>query len=173
MKKLLLAFPLLFATAYFLFRAESSARPTRQQNTKYDTITYYLVHKEHYRTNNKKEVYKVNGHVVSKSTYDKYPKDALAVFECKPCYAKVFGKDGKPIHEGHMYTDCPVGYWKAFYPGTSRVKLEGNFRRDSTGKFDTIQSENWCGIHHGTWTYYNQAGKVDSVVNYIDGKRVK
>jgi antitoxin component YwqK of YwqJK toxin-antitoxin module len=135
-----------------------------------DTMKLYSVSTESYSRNGK-TTYKVNGVRVKKQEYDKYHDPLADIGNCKPCYVKTYSKSNELLYEGDQYTDCPVGYWKEYY-SAGKVKLEGHYKSDSTGVWDERNSGMWCAIKHGKWTYYNRSSGVDSVVNYIDGKRI-
>lgn len=162
---------LVIVVTFILMISEQSFGYRNFQQKPADTITYYQVWRQHYKSG-KKDVYKVDGHVVSKRTYDKYPMDDSAIFKCKPCYLKVYGKDMKIKYEGDMYTDCPIGSWTEYHLN-GKPKVTGNFFRDSTINYDTVRSARWCSVRHGEWRYYNQAGKIDSIVHYVNGVRTK
>ena len=136
-----------------------------------DTMKFYSVSTFSSRVNNRVK-YEVDGRRVNKKEYDKYHVPNSKIDACIPCYAKWYSKNDHLLYEGDMYTDCPVGYWKEYYPN-GKVKVEGNFKGDPTNRYDTAHTKEWCNIRDGKWMYFSQSGKIDSVVHYLDGKRVK
>ncbi len=170
--KFILAASLLFMAGAFI-QASSSHVVTTIPATiaSRDTIKFYAV-ALHSETRNGITTYQVNGLPASKTEYDKYKRGYEEIGTCKPCYIRTYSINDSIMYEGDQFTDCPVGYWKEYY-NTGEVKVEGQYKTDETGKWNSKKSDKWCGVKHGKWTYYGQSGTVDSVVHYVNNTRVR
>jgi antitoxin component YwqK of YwqJK toxin-antitoxin module len=135
-----------------------------------DTVKFYAVSLTS-ETRDGKTTYQVDNKQVSKAEYDKYHAAYKNLANCKPCYMRTYTKEEVLLNEGDRYTDCQVGTWKEFYPD-GQIKVLGQFRADSTGKWKEKKSDKWCSIREGEWTYYNATGAIDSAVHYVNNVRL-
>ncbi|MGZ3884984.1 MAG: hypothetical protein ACXVPD_12560, partial [Bacteroidia bacterium] len=114
-----------------------------------------------------KKVYKIDSKVVDKSVYDKYHDAWKDVQNCKPCMLETYDINNKLLFKAVKYTDCPVGEWTSYYP-TGKIKEKGMYRENDTGVWEDLWNSGYC-IKHGTWTYYDENGKMVRQEKYSFG----
>ncbi len=130
-----------------------------------DTTTIYknLESKKFYSVNIYSEnqkgetVYKVNGKIVSKSTYDKYKSKWKNINNCCPCILESYDEDENLISEAVSCTDCRVGWFKTYYKN-GNIELAGKYKENPTGNWDDIWNRGYCSVPDGKWTYFSEDG---------------
>ncbi len=118
-------------------------------------------------TENGKEVYKADGKIIDKATYDKYVEGRKSLETCKPCVLETYNAEGKMLNKAVKYLDCPVGFWYNYYP-SGKIKTIGHYRENESDIWDPLWNAGFC-VKHGTWTEYNEKGKVISFELYDFG----
>lgn len=118
-------------------------------------------------------VYKAGGKDVDKATYDKYSNSSKTMMQCKPCIMETYDKNNKLASRAIKYLDCPVGYWINYYP-SGKIKTIGHYRENESDVWEPLWDAGYC-MKHGTWTEYDEKGKVTNfeIYNYgnlKDGK---
>jgi antitoxin component YwqK of YwqJK toxin-antitoxin module len=116
---------------------------------------------------NGKEVYKADGKVVDKTAYDKFTEGRKAMETCKPCILETYDANEKLVNKAVKYLDCPVGYWYNYFP-SGKIKTIGHYRENESDVWDPLWNAGYC-VKHGTWTEYNEKGKVTSFELYEFG----
>ncbi len=119
---------------------------------KFYTITTETV------TENGTVVYKAGGKVVDKATYDTYTSSTKSMAQCKPCIMETYDNNNKLASRAVKYLDCPVGYWINYYP-SGKIRTIGHYRENESDVWDPLWDAGYC-MKHGTWTEYDEKGKV-------------
>ncbi len=114
-----------------------------------------------------KVTYKVNNKEVDKKTYSMYEVAQNNMKTCKPCLLETYNVEGVLLFKAVQYIDCMVGEWFEYYP-SGKIKVVGHYRENETGTWDQLWDGGYC-IKHGTWTYYDEKGKVTNVEKYSFG----
>lgn len=114
-----------------------------------------------------KKIYKIDNKEVSQAVYDKYHKAWKDVQNCKPCMLETYDANDRLLYKAVKYTDCPVGEWISYYPG-GKIKEKGMYRENESGVWDDLWNSGYC-IKHGSWTYYDEKGKVIREEKYSFG----
>ena len=112
--------------------------------------------------------YYVDCKEVSQTEYLKFKKGKDNIAICTPCVSKTLNKDGTLESIGVMYTDCRVGFWVEYY-SSKKVKVVGYYKENDTGNWDNIWTRGYCSKKNGTWTYYDEDGKITRQEIYKDG----
>jgi hypothetical protein len=122
-----------------------------------------------------KSVYKVNDKIVSKDVHDYYKKGRDAINDCCPCILKTYDEKEVLLNEYVSCGDCPVGYYKEFYPD-GKLKVKGQFKENPTGNWKDINGRGYCLVSDGKWLYYNEKGQ-DHYLHHVEvwdkGKFIK
>lgn len=103
-------------------------------------------------------VYKAGGKVIDKATYDTYTASTKNMMQCKPCIMETYDNNNKLASRAIKYLDCPVGYWLNYYP-SGKIKTIGHYRENESDIWDPLWDAGYC-MKHGTWTEYDEKGKV-------------
>lgn len=144
--------------------------PTTYAQT-FDTLKTYDVFLEQVKTNWGMD-YKVNGKSVSVEKYNYYKMHWNAAYACKPCYLATMDAEDHVLHFALQYQNCLVGVYREFYP-EGGIKVEGQYKTDSTGNFDAFLKQGNCNLRTGKWTYYGEQGSKTKSEIYDNGKLVK
>lgn len=111
-------------------------------------------------TENGVVVYKAGGKVVDKATFEVYTSSSANMTQCKPCIMETYDKNNVLASRAVKYLDCPVGYWINYYP-SGKIKTIGHYRENESDIWDPLWDAGYC-MKHGTWTEYDEKGKVIS-----------
>jgi antitoxin component YwqK of YwqJK toxin-antitoxin module len=114
-----------------------------------------------------KVTYKVNGKEVDKKTYNMYQVTMNNMKTCKPCLLETYDINGTLLFKAAQYLDCMVGEWTEYYP-SGKVKVAGHYRENEHDTWDMLWDGGYC-VKHGTWTYYDETGKVTNSEKYSFG----
>ncbi len=118
-------------------------------------------------TENSKTVYKAGGKIITKAAYDKYTEGRKAMEECKPCVLETYNEKEILVSKAVKYLDCPVGFWYNYYP-SGKLKTIGHYRENESDIWSPLWDAGYC-MKHGTWTEYDEKGKVKSFEIYDFG----
>jgi len=122
-------------------------------------------------TVNGKTIYKANVKEISKDKYDVMMASRSSIAECTPCMLETYDENGKLSTKAVQYKDCYVGSFTAYYPN-GKVKTQGHYRENDTDIWEPLWDNGYC-IKHGTWTEYDEKGKVIKTENYNFGNLKK
>lgn len=111
-------------------------------------------------TENGAIVYKAGGKVIDKATYEIYSASSKSMMQCKPCILETYDRNNVLSNRAVKYLDCPVGYWINFYP-SGKIKTIGHYRENESDIWDPLWDAGYC-MKHGTWTEFDEQGKVIS-----------
>jgi len=112
-------------------------------------------------------VYKAAGKAVDKTIYDKYQSTRKNIETCKPCILETPNENDVLQNRVIKYLDCPVGYWINYYPD-GKIRTIGHYRENDSDTWDPLWDAGYC-IKHGTWTEYDEKGKVIKAERYDFG----
>lgn len=112
-------------------------------------------------------IYKAGGKVIDKVTFDKYAEARKNPENCKPCILETYDANEILVSKAVKYKDCPVGYWYNYYP-SGKIKTIGHYRENESDVWDPLWDAGYC-MKHGTWTEYDEKGKVKSFETYDFG----
>src|SRR5437868_6869233 len=107
---------------------------------------------------NGKVAYQADGKAVDKATYDKYNASMEDFKNCKPCILETYDAKEVLLNRAIKYQDCPVGYWVNYYP-SGKIKTIGHYRENESDIWSPLWDAGYC-MKHGTWTEYDEKGKV-------------
>ena len=116
-------------------------------------------------------IYKAENKIIDKATFEKYKSTRKNIENCKPCIIETFDANEKLIYRAAKYEDCPVGTWITFYP-SGKIKEIGHYRENDTGNWEDLWNSAYC-IKHGSWTLYDEKGKVIKAEKYSFGNLVE
>ena len=114
-------------------------------------------------------VYNVIYEEVEKEDYEKYLKSRIDFEKCKPCWQKIYDKNGFLKWEGLFNTDCPIGEFREYENG--KLLIVSNWR-GTTKEEREVLFLNQCSIKHGVWTYYEN-GIISKTETYLDDKLIE
>lgn len=112
-------------------------------------------------------VYKAGEKIIDKATYDKYVEGRKSLETCKPCIMETYSANEVLVSRAIKYLDCPVGYWLNYYP-SGKIKTIGHYRENESDIWDPLWDAGYC-MKHGTWTEYDEKGKVTNFEIYDFG----
>lgn len=112
-------------------------------------------------------VYKAGDKVIDKATYEKYNSSSGNFKTCKPCVMETYDANEKLQNRAIKYLDCPVGYWINYYP-SGKIKTIGYYRENESDKWEPLWDAGYC-LKHGTWTDYDENGKITKTERYNFG----
>jgi antitoxin component YwqK of YwqJK toxin-antitoxin module len=104
--------------------------------------------------------YMAENKTIDKATYDKYEASVENFKNCKPCIMETYNSKEVLMSRAIKYLDCPVGYWVNYYP-SGKIKTIGHYRENESDIWDPLWDAGYC-MKHGTWTEYDEKGKVIS-----------
>lgn len=111
--------------------------------------------------------YLADGKTIDKAAYDKYNASIIDFKNCKPCIMETYNASEVLINRAVKYLDCPVGYWINYYP-SGKIKTIGHYRENESDVWDPLWDAGYC-MKHGTWTEYDEKGKVTNFEIYNFG----
>lgn len=141
------------------------------QTTTFDTLKTYDVFLEQVKTSWGMD-YKANGQSVSVEKYNYYKMHWNAAYACKPCYLATMDAQDHVLHFALQYQNCLVGIYKEYYP-EGGIKVEGQYKTDTTGNFDAFLKQGNCNLRIGKWIYYGSQGTKTKAEVYDNGKLIK
>jgi antitoxin component YwqK of YwqJK toxin-antitoxin module len=117
--------------------------------------------------NNGALTYMAEGKTIDKATYEKYESSVSNFKNCKPCIMETYDAKEVLMNRAIKYLDCPVGYWINYYP-SGKIKTIGHYRENESDIWDPLWDAGYC-MKHGTWTEYDEKGKVTKFEIYNFG----
>jgi hypothetical protein len=136
-----------------------------------DTIVYYLIDSESMSIEKGAVIYKVNSRVVNEKQWKKMTIGISKIKICTPCIVKTYNAKDTLVSIGVQYRRCDIGSYTAFYPD-GRVRISGQYKENTTGKWDKASLSLYCSKKDGLWTYYTPSGKVKTTELYKDGRLI-
>lgn len=117
-----------------------------------------------------------SGNIVSTKELKEFKYKYGRIEDCKPCYLKTLDQNNKLLSEGLQYQDCGVGIRTEYFPN-GKIKYIGHYKENTTTNWADFK----CGVRHGKWTFYNEAGKElyaeiwenDSLIKEIPERKYK
>lgn len=152
MKHQLIFLSLFISSAFFAQKDDTKSIYKDLPVKKFYTVSTETV------SENGNTVYKAGGKVIDKTTYDKYNESRKNLENCKPCVLETYDAGEKLVSKAVKYKDCPVGFWYNYYP-SGKIKTIGHYRENESDIWDPLWDAGYC-MKHGTWTEYNEKGKV-------------
>lgn len=152
-------------TFYF---SQKSVAPASVVNKKLDTLRTYDVYLEE-RITPFGKAYMCNGVEVTKQKYVEYKRFWDATGACQPCMLYTYNDKNQLKYVAYQYEECLCGSYKEYY-AEGPLKVEGQFKQNTSGTWDNIRSKGICNIRDGKWTYYTPEGNVLKVETYLNGK---
>lgn len=164
---------LILFTIYSLAFAQVDTINYRPYNTtKTETTVKTTVSKDDKivkkKTKKKKTKYTVEDKNATKKQYENATKESSTIGDCKPCWLRYYGKDGKLLQEGLSYTDCALGKRTEYY-SSGKIKVIRYYKTNDTNDWTNFP----CSVAEGTWTYYKEDGTVEKLEKYKDGKIIE
>ena len=135
---------------------------------KMDTLRTYDVFLEERLTPFGK-AYMCNGIEVTKQKYLEYKRFWGASAACTPCTLYTYNDKNELKHVAYQYEECLCGSYKEYYADKT-LKVEGQFKQNTTGNWENIKSKNICNIRDGVWIYYTETGVEEKRETYVNGK---
>ena len=149
------------------------------KNLEIKTFSYYIIPlATEYNRPQRKIIYKVNGKVVNKSTFDMANKENEGNWKnintCKPCLMLTYDDKDKLvlIRKAIQYMDCFIGFYIEYYP-SGKVKIVGHYLENNTEKWSIrFITKKFC-KRDGVWLYYDESGRMTKIEKYKNGELIK
>lgn len=116
--------------------------------------------------------YMCNGNEITKKQYTEYKKFWNALDACTPCLLNTYNDKNEMMYSAFQYKNCFCGSYKEYY-AQNKLKVEGQFKQNTSGNWDNLKSRNLCSIRDGVWTYYNEDGLQLKTEIYKNGKLIE
>jgi hypothetical protein len=113
--------------------------------------------------------YMCNGSEITKKKYLEYKAYWNASGACKPCMLYTYDNKEQLKYAAFQYEDCLCGSYKEYYPDGT-VKVEGQFKANTTGLWTNMKGRNLCSVRDGIWTYFFPDGVTEKTEIYTSGK---
>jgi antitoxin component YwqK of YwqJK toxin-antitoxin module len=165
-------FTLILIIMTFAYRQANGQLDTSGIYKGLETRKYYLVDLQSLIQDGKAIYYKVNGKIVSKSTFDKFESTNKNMDGCCPCILKKYDVNDVLIREVVSCTDCGVGWFRYYYPN-GKVSLSGQYKENPSGNWKGIWSRGFCSVLNGQWTYFSEEGDTLYSEYWNNGKFIK
>jgi antitoxin component YwqK of YwqJK toxin-antitoxin module len=104
--------------------------------------------------------------------YEKYKNTWADMEKCCPCILQSYDENDVLLREKVACTDCGVGAFKEFYPN-GQVKIDGQYKENNSGRWDSIYYRSYCNVEAGSWKYYNETGGLLYTEDWENGEFVK
>lgn len=117
---------------------------------------------------NQKSKYTVEEKKSDNNEYEQVSKESKTIDDCKPCWLRYYGQDGKLLQEGLSYSDCALGKNTEYYP-SGKIKVVRFYKTNNTTDWTKFP----CSVAEGTWIYYKEDGTVEKTQTFIDGVQIK
>ena len=135
---------------------------------KLDTLRTYDVFLEEKLTPFGK-AYMCNGNEVTKQKYLEFKRFWGASAACTPCLLYTYNDKNELKYVAYQYEECLCGSYKEYYTDGT-LKVEGQFKQNTTGSWENLKSKNVCNVRDGIWIYYTETAVEEKRETYIDGK---
>jgi antitoxin component YwqK of YwqJK toxin-antitoxin module len=120
------------------------------------------------KSKKKKGKYTIDNKQTNKAHYNRINQQSMTIDDCKPCWLRYLDEAGKLLQEGFSYSDCALGERIEYY-SSGKIKVSRFYKTNNTNDWVNFP----CSVADGSWTYYDENGKIERIEIYKDGNKIQ